>query len=142
MGKKYSKKIDDGILTYEFENSEGEVFSSYRINPTDIKMIERSEEVSKRFESLAKDAPEMETEKQLAQYNNFIEEQFNYLLGYEASKDLFVPPMTATTVLPSGDIFAFLVMDSILDIIQPELEKRMKKAEAAASKYLKKYESI
>ena len=68
-------------------------------------------------------------------------EQLNYMLGYDAAKGLFIPPMTATTILPSGQIFAFLIMDTVIDLIRPELEKRQQRMESTMDKYLSKYGS-
>lgn len=139
MGKTISKVIDSGILTFEFRDSNDEIFSSFQINPTDVTLIGRSEEVSKKLHEMEKEYPEAGSLDDIVRYNKMIEEQLNYLLGYKASEGLFVPPITATTLLPSGKIFAFLVLDTILDILRPEIERRQKKAESEMNKYLKKY---
>lgn len=141
MGRTITKQVDDGVLTFEFTNNAGDVFSSFKINPTDIRMIARCEEVSRKLETIREDAPEMGTAADIAKYNDLIEEQLNYMLGYDAAKGLFIPPMTATTILPSGQIFAFLIMDTVIDLIRPELEKRQQRMESTMDKYLSKYGS-
>lgn len=60
----------------------------------------------------------------MAELNKQIENKINYLLGYEASKDLFKEPITATTVFGNGQVFAYIVLDKIAEAIAPEIEKR------------------
>ena len=134
MGKTINTQIDDGRLRFEIGNAEGEVFSSFRMNPTDVNMIKRCQEVADFFANEAKDAPTGATPEEAAAFNAMIEEKFNYMLGYDASKSLFAE-LTATTLLPDGRIFALAVMDIIGEAIKPELAKRKK----AMQKYTAKY---
>ena len=75
----------------------------------------------------------------MADLNKQIEDKMNYLLGYEASMDLFKEPITATTVFPNGQVFAYIVLDKISEAIAPEIEKRKKKMQATVDKYTEKY---
>ena len=43
MAKTINTNIDDGILNFTFTNNEGEVFSSFKLNPTDINVAARAE---------------------------------------------------------------------------------------------------
>ena len=45
MAKIINTKIDDGILIFTFTNNEDEVFSSFKLNPTDINVAARAEEL-------------------------------------------------------------------------------------------------
>lgn len=139
MGKTLSRKIDDGTMTFTFVNNEGEVFSSFRINPADITLMQRCEEVGEKLQAI--EISEASTAKDLKELNDQITEQINYLLGYEASETLFVPPMTAVTVLPDGRLFALVVMEQITELVGPELKKRQKKMAEAVEKYTAKYEN-
>lgn len=136
MGKTINTQINDGRLRFEISNAEGEVFSSFRMNPTDVNMIKRCQEVAEFFASEAKDAPENASPEEAAKFNAMIEEKFNYMLGYDASKSLF-EELTATTLLPDGRIFALAVMDIINDAIKPEIEKRRKAMQKYTAKYNK-----
>lgn len=136
MGKTINTQIDDGRLRFEISNSEGEVFSSFRMNPTDVNMIKRCQEVAEFFNSEAKNAPTGAGPEEAAAFNGMIEEKFNYMLGYDASKSLF-EELTATTLLPDGRIFALAVMDIINEAIKPELEKRKKAMQKYTAKYTK-----
>ena len=77
--------------------------------------------------------------KEAAKLNELIQDKINYLLGYEASKDLFREPITATTVFGNGQMFANIVLDKVADAIAPEIEKRRKKMQAEVDKYTEKY---
>ena len=50
MAKVINVKIDDGILIFTFTNNEDEVFSSFKLNPTDINVAARAEELAEYFE--------------------------------------------------------------------------------------------
>lgn len=98
MAKIINTKIDDGILIFTFTNNEDEVFSSFKLNPTDINVAARAEELTEYFEQLKDSIQKVTSGKEMAELNKQIEDKINYLLGYEASKDLFKEPITATTV--------------------------------------------
>ena len=52
MAKVINTKIDDGIFTFTFTNNEDEVFSSFKLNPTDINVAARAEELGEYFDQL------------------------------------------------------------------------------------------
>lgn len=136
MGKTITTKIDDGRMLFTFTDPEGEVISSFRMNPTDVHLAKRCGEVSKRFQE--REAPENATMEEAAAYDTWIEEQFNYLLGYDASRTMF-DQLTATTLLPDGRMFALLVMDRILEEVEPEIRKRNQKMAKVMDQYTEKY---
>ena len=134
-----TRQFNTGLIKFTFTDENGDVFSSFRMNPTDVNLMARMEEVSAYFESRKKDAPEKASGSELKAFNDEIEEKINYLLGYEASKDIF-GVLTATTVNPDGEIFAWAVMDFIAEKLKPEIEKRAQKMQANVSKYTAKYQ--
>lgn len=139
MSRVINTKIDDGILTFTFTNNNDEIFASFKLNPTDINVAARAEEVSDFFNHLDVTLKNLASNKDAAELNKTIEDKINYLLGYEASKDLFREPITATTFFGNGQMFALIVLDKIVDAIKPEIEKRRKKMQAAVNKYTEKY---
>ena len=139
MSKTINTKIDDGILTFTFTNNQNEIFASFRLNPTDVNIAARAEEVSAFFEKMEETVKNVASAKEAAQLNELIQDKINYLLGYEASKDLFREPITATTVFGNGQMFANIVLDKVADAIAPEIEKRRKKMQAEVDKYTEKY---
>ena len=50
MAKTINTNIDDGFLLFTFTNKQGEVFSSFKLNPTDINVAARAEELETFFE--------------------------------------------------------------------------------------------
>lgn len=139
MSKTINTKIDDGILTFTFTNNQNEIFASFRLNPTDVNIAARAEEVSAFFEKMEETVKNVTSAKEAAKLNELIQDKINYLLGYEASKDLFREPVTATTVFENGQMFANIVLDKVADAIAPEIEKRRKKMQAEVDKYTEKY---
>lgn len=139
MAKVINTKIDDGILIFTFTNNEDEVFSSFKLNPTDINVAARAEELKEYFEQFKDSIQKVTSGKEMAELNKQLEDKINYLLGYEASKDLFKEPITATTVFGNGQVFAYIVLDKIAEAIAPEIEKRKKKMQTAVNKYTEKY---
>ena len=139
MSKTINKKIDDGILTFTFKTNQNEIFESFRLNPTDVNIAARAEEVSAFFEKMEETVKNVASAKEAAKLNELIQDKINYLLGYEASKDLFREPITATTVFGNGQMFANIVLDKVADAIAPEIEKRRKKMQAEVDKYTEKY---
>lgn len=139
MSKTINTKIDDGILTFTFTNNQNEIFASFRLNPTDVNIAARAEEVSAFFEKTEETVKNVTSAKEAAKLNELIQDKINYLLGYEASKDLFREPVTATTVFGNGQMFANIVLDKVADAIAPEIEKRRKKMQAEVDKYTEKY---
>lgn len=139
MAKTINTNIDDGILLFTFTNNEDKVFSSFKLNPTDINVVARAEEVIEYFKQFEDSIQKATSGKEMAELNRQIEDKINYLLGYEATKDLFKEPITATTVFGNGQVFAYIVLDKIVEAIAPEIEKRKKKMQAAVNKHTEKY---
>lgn len=134
--------IGSAFLKFTFSDEDGEVISSFRLNPADIKVAVRSEEVSKYLESRKTALSGNLTAAQMAKFNDELEEKICYVLGYDARSELFKAPLTATTILPSGDLFAVLVMDKIVEAVAPEVEKRRANMEKAAAKYTAHYDGV
>lgn len=129
-------KIVTGIQTYQFTDEEDHVFASFRLNPTDVNLAARALEVGEYFEHLGDKAPA--DIPGVVALNKEIEDKISYVLGYDASE--IFGEVTATTVFPSGDIFAVVVVETIIEAVQPALKERQRKMEKASEKYLKQYE--
>ena len=126
---KTNRTFARGTIKFTFTDEDGEVFSSFRMNPTDINLLKRAEEVSARFEGLQGRFSGEMTPEAMQELNREIEDRINYLLGYDASDEIF-GEVTATTVSQDGDIFALMVMDTIAEKLKPELEKRKQRMQA------------
>ena len=129
-------KITTGIETYTFTDENDHVFASFRLNPTDINLAKRALEAGEYFDTLQD--RKIESVDELVALNAEIEEKISYVLGYDAS-DIF-GEVTATTVFSDGTVFAILLIDSIIEAMQPAIEERKKQMADRANKYLEKYE--
>ena len=128
-------KINSGIQTYRFFDEEDNLITSFSINPADVSLMARCEETQAFF--LENNLENASTAIEMLNANNLIEKQINYLLGVEDT--IFKKPLTATTIMPDGRIFAELILDTVLEHIKPELEKRAKAKKERLDKYVAKY---
>lgn len=138
MAKTINTNLDSGIQKYTFTDSDGDVIASFRMNPADVRLAKKCEEVAQYFEELSKTAPDVSTADEMVKYNDQLEGKMCYLLGYDVKPDLF-GVMSATTILPDGTLFVGKVIDTIAETVKPELEKRAKKMQASVTKYTAKY---
>ena len=100
---KTTKQFNTGVQKFTITDEDGDVISSFKMNPTDVNLMKRAEEVSEYFNSRnVRDG--FANADELVAYNREIEEKINYLLGYDASNDIF-GQITATTISPDGVIF-------------------------------------
>lgn len=134
--------IGSAFLKFTFSDDDGDIVSSFRMNPADIKVAIRSEEVSKYLEEKKTALSGNMTAADMAKFNDELEEKICYVLGYDARSELFRAPLTATTILPNGDLFAVAVMDKIAEAVKPEIEKRRANMEKAAAKYTARYDGV
>lgn len=128
-------KINSGIQTYRFFDEEDNLITSFSINPADISLLARCEETQQFFEE--NKLEDAKTVQEMLKVNDAIEKQIDYLLGAEST--IFKKPLTATTVMPDGRIFAEVILDTVLEYIKPELEKRAKAKKERLDKYVAKY---
>lgn len=134
--------IGSAFLKFQFSDDDGDIVSSFRMNPADIKVAIRSEEVSKYLEERKSALSGNMSAADMAKFNDELEEKICYVLGYDARSELFKAPLTATTILPNGDLFAVAVMDKIVEALKPEIEKRRSNMEKAAAKYTDCYDRV
>lgn len=136
MGNVNDISYNSGFQIFNFRDEDGELITSFKINPSDIGLMARCEEVSAFFEKEKAFLEDAQTPQQMLEINNVIENKINYLLGTE---DVFKKPLTATTVMPDGVIFAELLMNTVLSVVKPEIEKRNKAKKERLDKYVSKY---
>ena len=135
---KSNKTFNRGTIKFTFTDEDGEVFSSFRMNPTDIGLLKRAEEISKHFEDMKDRFSGVASADEMQRLNQDIEEKINFLLRYDASNEIFGED-TATRVSQDGEIFALMVMDTIAEKLKPEMEKRRLKMQQGIEKYTAKY---
>ena len=128
--------IDSGIITATFTDLDGNVFSKFRINPTDIRTGERAIASAEFFQAIKAESFDVDT---VGQLQKDIEDKISYILGYDSSKEIF-GEVSALTVLPDGRFFVEIIVDKIMEIVQPAVKARQEAMAKRADKYTKKYE--
>ncbi len=139
MANTINKNINSGLLKFTFTDNDGEVFAYFKMNPADINLAARCGEVSEFFNKRASEASKNPTVEEMTQYGAEFTEKLDYLLGYKASETLFSGLMSPLTLMPDGNLFAFVVLETIVEAIEPEIKKRKQKMQKAMSKYTDKY---
>ena len=139
MGNVINSNISVGKLNFTFTDEDGDVFSSFRLNPADIGVANRWAEVADFFGK--RQDNEISSIADVVRLNTELEEKICYVLGYDCRKTVF-GEVPATTVLPSSEMFAMVVLETVANAVKPELEKRNKKSEAAIAKYTAKYDAV
>lgn len=135
MGNVVNTNISSGKLKFTFTDDDGEVFSNFRLNPADVNLANRCKEVA---EEMEKTTIKLDSVEDAVAFDKLMGDKICYILGYNAKEDVF-GEITASTILPSGDVFALVVLDAIGQAVHPEMEKRAKKMAGAVSKYTSKY---
>ena len=140
MADGWSKSISasSGMIRMSLEDM-GEQIASFRMNPADIKLVQRCQEVSAFFEDLRDKTPDNATLEEAAQFNDEMETKICYLLGYDAKQSLF-GLLSATSIMGDGNLFIVHVMDQILKAVGPEIKKRQQAMAKAVSKHTAKYQ--
>lgn len=132
-------KVSTGLLSIKFADENGDVLSSFKMNPTDVNIAKRCAEVADYFKGW-EDKP-ISTIDDAAEINRELEEKICYILGYDAKESVF-GEVTATTVLEDGRMFGMAVMEAIANAVNEESRKRAKKSDEAVKKYTAKYDSV
>lgn len=138
MAKINDVSYNSGFQTFNFRDEDGELITSFKINPSDIGLMARCEEVQLFFEKEKAFLESASTPQQMLEVNNAIQQKIDYLLSTE-DNTVFKKPLTATTIMPDGRIFAELLMDTVLDAVGPEIKKRAETQKKRLDKYTSKY---
>lgn len=133
-----NSEIGSALLKFTFSDAEGDVIASFRMNPADVKLANRCKEVSAFFENLRDNTPDGATMEDVVKFNDELEEKICYLLGYDAKESLF-GLVSATTICEDGELFAVKVMNTIVEAVTSEMQKRKATMASAVAKHTAKY---
>lgn len=139
MSKPINTNIGSGLMKFTFTDNEGDVFASFKMNPADVRLVARCEEIAAYFEGRKELVPENASVADMIKLDEEIEEKLCYLLGYDVRSTLF-GMMSASTILPGGDMFAVKVLERIREVVGPELRKRKQNMQKAVGKHTAKYQ--
>lgn len=131
--------IDPGLLKFEICDDDGKIYSTFKINPSDMQLGRRLKELEDFFTNtdlgLKADDPE-----EIAKTEDIVTEQMNKLLGYDCKSDTF-GVIGACTVLPDGSFFFEKIVEAITDEVPKAMEERAKRSEEHVERYTKAYET-
>ena len=136
---KINTSIGASLMKFTFSDSDGDVIASFRMNPADIKLAQRCQEVSAYFETLQDSVPDTATLEDAIRFNQEMEEKICYLLGYDVKGSLF-GQVSATSIMADGNLFVTHVVNKSADAIGPEINKRKQSMEKAVEKHTAKYQ--
>ena len=126
--KKHTSHVDTGDMTFTFTNNEGEIFASFRMNPTNPVFLSRCKNMAEFFA----EPKQYETAEE---FEEAMEQKFCEFFGYDCKATLF-GRVGATAVMNDGRVFMMHVIDAMIQHVGPELRRR--KAQNMA-KYTAKY---
>lgn len=122
--------LSTGSVTFNFTDTDGEVFASFKLNPTDPRLLKKCKNLADFFFSMAENRPSD------VDYEELVEEKFSEFLGYDCKQQLF-GRVAATAILKDGRIFAAHVLDALIANVGSEIKKRRA---ANVARYVSKYE--
>lgn len=131
--------ISSSLMTFNFRDEDDTVVASFKMNPADVKLAKRCEELAAYFEKLHETLPEQHSMDDLVKLNDEMEEKICYLLGYNARQSLF-GMISATSIMADGKMFVVTVVDVITENIAPVVKQRVEAMAAAVEKHTAKYE--
>lgn len=130
--------IGTSFLKFKFTDEDGDVLASFRVNPMDVKLAKRMQEVYPYFADLENNTDEATSLEDIVAKNNELEEKICYILGYDARDSLF-GQISATSVMGDGSLFVSVLLEKLYDAIGPEIDRRQKSISAAVEKHTAKY---
>ena len=131
--------IGNSVMKFTFTDDEGEVFASFRMNPADVKLAKRFQEVGESFNDIGNKLPDNASIVDVFKLNEELESQICRLLGYDAKQSLF-GMISATSIMDDGNMFVLHIMDVITEKVAPELQKRKQSMANAVAKHTSKYQ--
>jgi len=129
--------IDDGLKCFELANKNGEVFAELIFNPADTSIISRYDALISWFRDYDYDS-ETDSVEFIKKFNTDVSQEFNNLFKRNVSESLFkvYEPMA---IMGNGDFFAEILISYIGQIIEKELDVKLKEKQAKIKKATAKY---
>lgn len=130
-------KIKTGVETYNIRDEKDNIIGVLEFNPVDSNILKRYQTVVDAFNNFKAE----ETGDDIADVNkmsDFVENQFDFLLGYPVSKGIF-GQLGALTPCGDGTVYFVNVLNAIGDIIESTTKKRTAKINAQVNKAMEKY---
>lgn len=136
MAKEAMKlSVDTGAVVIDIDDR-GERIGQFRFNPSDLDIVKRYGKVVEALSNI--DIPEDPGEDEIFRISDEIKKQFDYLLNYEVSKEIFAK-CNPLTPISNGDLYCENVLEGIAGIIEKTMNERISKKQANIRKATAKY---
>lgn len=131
--------VDRGLEEYTIEDKNGTVLGKFEMNPADVELVKRYEQVAETVSHIADDIDESKDIVDiLAEMESRLNKQIDYLFNSNVSQSFF-SITSPFTVLASGEFYVENVLNAIGKLIEAETGKRFEKVQTKISKYTSKY---
>lgn len=147
MAKQIKTSVKAGE-EYEFLDTEGKHLFSIWINPSDVGMVQRAQDLVDYLNNLDLSVTKSEEDEEeptleevsaiLKENTDTLGEKLDALFNAEISAAIF-SVMSPFTPLASGKLYIEEVVEKILDAITAETNARFKKVQSRQNKYTAKY---
>lgn len=134
MAKQITTSIK--VEEYEFLDIEGKHLFTIQLNAADLDIIKRYEEVVDFLDEIIK--REMDT-NEFFEMCEELKARLNKLFNSDISTPIF-SVMNPFTPLTSGKLYIEEIIDKIGEIVEQELDTRVKKVQSRTNKYTAKYQ--
>ena len=131
--------IASALLKYTFTDEDGMIVAHFNMNPADVKLYDRLNNIDAKIEELQKRFQGKDNDSAFAiEFNNAVEDLFCYVIGYDVKTCLF-GFISATSIMEDGKLFYEKVLEVMQNAVGKEVEKRAKKMQKNIEKYTEKY---
>lgn len=127
--------VDTGAQIINIDDK-GEIIGQFRFNPADLDIIRRYPKVVDSLNAMK--LPDDPTDEQFFAATDEIKRQFDYLLNYNVSDELF-SKCNPLTPVSNGDFYCENVLDGIAGIIERVMKQRVEKKKAKIQKITAQY---
>ncbi len=127
--------VDTGAQVIDI-NDKGEIIGRFRFNPTDPDIARRWPKVRDAMNALT--LPKNPTDDELFAVTDEIKKQFDFLLNYNVSDEIF-SKCNPLTLVTNGDLYCENVLEGIAGIIEKVTNQRFEKKKVKIQKATAKY---
>lgn len=131
--------VDRGLEEYTIEDKKGNILGKFEMNPADMEIVKRYEEVADTISHIADNIDDSRDMVDiLREMEEKVYKQIDYLFNAEVSQNFF-SITSPFTVLASGEFFIENILNAIGKLIEAETGKRFERVQTKISKYTSKY---
>ena len=128
--------VDRGTEEYTIEDKKGNVLGKFEMNPADMELVKRYEEVADAVSHITDGVDESKDIVDiLVEMEDKLSKQIDYLFNSKVSQNFF-SITSPFSVLANGDFFIEDVLNKIGILIEAETGKRFKKVQTKVAQYI------